>query len=121
ESIHASSATEASDLRKQADDDVAGIRDWSKQEIARIREETDERIAHRKTKLEGEIETHAATIEHRIELVQARVAQFEAEMAAFFEKLVAEDDPTRFAAMAESLPEPPPFDNEAWSDAALDA
>ena len=28
----------------------------------------------------------------------------------FFERLLAEDDPTRFAAMAESLPEPPPFD-----------
>ena len=31
-------------------------------------------------------------------------------MAAFFERLFAEEDPTRFAAMAESLPEPPPFD-----------
>ena len=121
ESIHAGSATEASDLRKQADDDVAGIREWSKQEIARIREETDERIAHRKTKLEGEIETHAAAVELRIERVKNRVSQFEAEMAAFFERLLAEDDPTQLAAMAEKLPEPPPFDDEAWSDAALDA
>ena len=51
---------EATDLRKQADDDVAGIRDWSKAEIARIREETDERITHRKAGLEREIEEHAA-------------------------------------------------------------
>jgi hypothetical protein len=119
ESIHADSANEATDLRKQADDDVAAIRDWSKAEIARIREETDERITHRKHKLDQEIEGHAAQIEHRIELVQARVAQFEAEMAAFFELLVNEPDPTRFAAMAENLPEPPAFDSEAWSDAAL--
>jgi hypothetical protein len=113
EHIHAASATEATDLRKQADDDVAAIRDWSKAEIARIREETDERITHRKTALESEIEEHAAYIERRIERVQARVNAFEAEMAEFFDRLLAENDPTRFAAMAESLPEPPPFDGEA--------
>ena len=33
-------------------------------------------------------------------------------MAAFFERLLAEDDPTRFAAMAEPLPEPPSFDSD---------
>lgn len=113
EHIHATSATEATELRKQADDDVAAIRDWSKAEIARIREETDERITHRKAGLENEIEEHAAYIERRIERVQARVNAFEAEMAEFFDRLLAEDDPTRFAAMAESLPEPPPFDGEA--------
>ena len=113
ESIHASSASEATDLRKQADEDIAAIRDWSKAEIARIREETDERISHRKTTLEHEIEEHAAFIEARIERVQARVDAFEAEMAAFFERLLAEEDPTRFAAMAESLPEPPSFDGPA--------
>lgn len=110
EGIHTESATEAADLRKTADDDVAAIREWSKAEIARIREETDERITHRKGRLEREIEAHAAEIEHRVERVQARVDAFEAEMAAFFERLLAEEDPTRFAAMAESLPEPPPFD-----------
>jgi hypothetical protein len=110
ENIHADSATEATELRKLADDDVAAIREWSKAEIARIREETDERIAHRKNNLEAEIEEHAAAIEARIERVQARVNAFETDMSEFFERLLAEQDPTRFAAMAESLPEPPPFD-----------
>ncbi|HET9756255.1 MAG TPA: hypothetical protein VFP66_07120 [Candidatus Limnocylindrales bacterium] len=116
ESIHASTSDESTELRKKADDDIAAIREWSKAEIARIREETDERVTHRKEKLEREIEAHAAEIEGRIERVQARVASFEAEMAMFFERLLAEDDPTRFAAMAETLPEPPPFDaDEAWA------
>jgi hypothetical protein len=116
ESIHASTSDEATELRKKADDDIAGIREWSKTEIARIREETDERIAHRKDVLEREIEAHAAQIEARIERVQRRVATFESEMATFFERLLAEEDPTRFAAMAESLPEPPPFDaDSAWN------
>ena len=112
EAIHADSASEATDLRKRCDDDVAAVREWSKTEIARIREETDERIVHRKNKLERQIEEHASEIEARIERVQARVSAFEAEMAAFFERLLAEDDPTRFAAMAESLPEPPSFDGD---------
>ena len=112
ETIHETTATEATELRKQADDDVAAIREWSKAEIARIREETDERIVHRKSRLEREIEAHTASIQERIDRVQARVDTFEAEMAAFFERLLGEEDPTRFASMAESLPEPPSFDGE---------
>lgn len=112
EGIHTSTADEATELRKKADDDVSKIRDWSKAEIARIREETDERIAHRKEVLEREIEAHAAHIESRIERVQSRVTAFEADMAAFFERLFAEEDPTRFAAMAETMPEPPAFDGD---------
>jgi hypothetical protein len=119
ESIHATTAVEATELRKQADDDVAAIREWSKAEIARIREETDERITHRKARLEREIDAHAADIEERIERVQRRVDGFEGEMAAFFERLLAEGDATRFAAMAESLPEPPPFDSETFDDARV--
>ena len=111
EGIHAGSADEATALRKKADDDIAGVREWSKNEIARIREETDERIAHRKEVLEREIEAHAAQIEARIERIQSRVTSFEGEMDFFFERLLAEDDPTRFAAMAETLPEPPAFDD----------
>ncbi|HEY4633686.1 MAG TPA: hypothetical protein VIH00_07185 [Candidatus Limnocylindrales bacterium] len=112
ETIHTDSANEATELRKRADDDVASIREWSKAEIARIRDETDQKINGRKADLEEEVEEHAAAIERRIERVQARVAAFEAEMDAFFERLLGEEDPTRFAAMAESLPEPPPFDGE---------
>jgi hypothetical protein len=122
ESIHASTADEATELRKKADDDIASVRDWSKTEIARIREETDERIQHRKDVLEREIEAHAAQIEARIERVQQRVTGFESQMAAFFERLLGEEDPTRFAAMAESLPEPPPFDADAaWEPAPVAA
>ena len=103
-----------------ADDDVAAIRDWSKAEIARIREETEDRIAQRKAALEHEIEAHAAAVERRIERVQARVAAFEAEMADFFDRLTAEEDPTRLAAMAENLPEPPSFDStEPWEPVGL--
>lgn len=113
EEIHGRSAGLASDLRKRADDDVAGIRDWQKAEIARIKEETDQRISGRKGELETQLETHAAVIEQAIDKVQSQVSAFETEMARFFELLVVEQDPTRFAAMAENLPEPPPFEGLA--------
>lgn len=110
ESIHGHSSTEAAGLRRTADDDVAGVREWSKAEIARIREETETKITDRKARLETEIEQHAAVIEREIDAVQKTVAAFEEEMAAFFERLLGEEDPSRFATMAENLPEPPSFD-----------
>lgn len=111
ETIHGRSAGDAALLRRKADDDVAAVREWSKAEIARIREETETRISDRKARLETEIEHHAAVIEREIDASQKTVAAFEAEMAAFFERLLVEDDPTRFATMAEHLPEPPAFDD----------
>jgi len=111
EQIHARSSTEAANLRRQADDDVAAVREWSKSEIARIREETEAKISERKGQLEFQIENHAAVIEREIESVQSTVAGFEADMAAFFERLLAEEDPTQFATMAENLPEPPSFES----------
>ncbi len=109
EEIHARSASNVTDLRKEADDDVAGIRDWSKAEIARIREETEVRITDRKAELEGQLERHAGVIESEIDRIQGQVTGFEEEMAYFFEKLLTEEDPTKFAVMAENLPEAPRF------------
>jgi hypothetical protein len=107
EEIHAASAAEAAELRRQADDDVAAVREWSKTEIARIREETEARIALRKTALDGEMDQHGLVVESRVQQVGATVAEFEAQMEAFFERLRSEEDPTRIAAMAERMPEPP--------------
>jgi hypothetical protein len=107
EEIHAASAVEAAELRRRADDDVAAVREWSKAEIARIREETEARIALRKTALDGEMDQHGLVVESRVQQVGATVAAFEQEMVAFFERLRTEDDPTRIAAMAERMPEPP--------------
>lgn len=105
--IHAGATNEAADLRGSADSDIAAIRDWSKAEIARVREQTETRIAARKAALEEELVQHAATIETRTERVAAVVAAYEAELAGFFERLNAEEDPTRIATMAETMPEPP--------------
>jgi hypothetical protein len=107
EEIHTASANEAAELRRRADDDLASIREWSKAEIASIREQTEGKINARKSGLDVEIDSHAATIEVRVERVTGAVAAYEAEMAEFFERMSSEDDPTRIATMAETMPEPP--------------
>jgi hypothetical protein len=123
EAIHGRSSTEAATLRRTADVDVASIREWSKTEIARIREETETKINDRKAQLERQIDEHAAVIEREIEAVTATVSSFEAEMASFFERLLAAEDPARFATMAETLPAAPSFDGivAAATAAAVDA
>ena len=40
-------------------------------------------------------------------------------MAYFFEVLLAEEDPTKLASMAQNLPEPPDFDDEVADPPAL--
>ncbi len=107
--IHARSTDEVNGLRHAADDDMTGVREWSKAEIARIREETEHRIEDRRSLLDRELEGHTAVVEREVAIVGEQVATFEADMDRFFEQLLAEDDPSRFAALAASLPEPPIF------------
>jgi hypothetical protein len=111
EQIRTRSTTGATELRRHADDDVATIKDWSKVEIARLREETERRVGIRREQLEGQLERHAALVEHEVEKIRGRLGAFEAEMGQFFDDLVGEDDPAVFAARAATLPEPPSFDD----------
>ena len=114
ESIREGATEGAATLRKRSDDDIAGIRDWSKAEIARIREETDNRIATRKGLLEGELSSHAASVNNRVEEVQFEVDRFKADMDEYFDRLSNESDPSRLATMVEAMPDLPSF--EAWAD-----
>ena len=122
ERIHTRSAEEVEGLRRVADEDIASIKDWSKAEIARIRAETEERIAERKQELELSLEGHAALIEREIEHVQARIAEYEAEMDAFFVRLEEIDDPSEFGSVATEMPEPPSLEEASATAraAALD-
>jgi hypothetical protein len=107
EQIHAASTDEAAALRRNADDDVAAVREWSKAEIARIREEAEVRVAARKVELDAEMELHGRVVEARVEQVNSTISEFESQMTTFFERLMAEQDPTRIATMAEAMPDPP--------------
>jgi hypothetical protein len=112
-SIRERSADQADALRQRADEDIEGIHAWSERELARIREETDRRIERRRTRLDEELESNTAEADHQAERVEATVEAFDHEMTRFFEGLLAEDDPARFAALAASLPMPPSLEAEA--------
>jgi hypothetical protein len=114
ETIRTRSTEGVAALRQHADDDIAAIREWSKAEIARIKEETDQKITGRKATLEAEVEGYSRAVDKRVDDVQRTVAEFEASMAAFFERLLAEEDPARLATLAERMPEPPAL--EPWTD-----
>jgi hypothetical protein len=77
--------------------------------MERIRVETEQRISRRRDLLEQELQEYNSAIELDIDHVQKRVASFETEVAAFFEKLQQESDPTVFASMAAQMPDPPEF------------
>ena len=111
EQIRSRSTTGATELRRHADDDVATVKEWSKAEITRIREETERRVGMRREQLEGQLERHAALVEHEVEKVRGRLAAFETQMGQFFDDLAGENDPAVFAARAANLPEPPSFDD----------
>jgi hypothetical protein len=107
EAIRTRATTEATGLRKRADDDVAAIREWSKAEMARVRQETDNRIEARKAELAAETGRHAASVDRLVDQVQSTVSSFEADMDRFFTDLLAEADPARLATLAEQAPNPP--------------
>jgi hypothetical protein len=114
EAIRAGAKDGEQALRVRSDEDVAGIKEWSRAEIARIKEETERRIEARKLGLDEELAAHAAAIEQRVGAVESTVAGYRNEMGAYAERLGHEDDPARLATLAETMPEPPVL--EALSD-----
>lgn len=111
EQLRAEAATSSTELRKQADEDVSAIREWSRAQLARIREETERRSADRKARLDRDLEIRTIRLDARIEAVGAVTADFEARMTAFYDTLLAENDPARLAGLAERLPDSPGFED----------
>jgi hypothetical protein len=126
EAIRAESTDEAAALRKRVDDDIAAIREWSKVEMARIKAETEHRIEERRADAINESQRHLDAVEEMVGQVQATVSAFEADTEQFFQRLLAETDPARLAAMAEQAPETPDLSGDlpkptGWTDRATDA
>lgn len=109
EQIKGRSVADADALRRHAEEDVAGIKEWSRTAIARIREQAENRIAGRRGQLDGQLTRHAALVEQNVARIEVQIASFEAEMAAFFDELLAETDVSMLAARAQQMPEAPAF------------
>ena len=109
EQLLAGSDHQTVSLRNAAEADVSSINDWAASEMERIRVETERRIARRRELLEQELQDHAASTQVEIAGVRKQVSDYEAQVSAFFERLLQESDPTVFAAMAAQMPDPPLF------------
>jgi hypothetical protein len=83
-----------------------------------VRQETEERIEARKSELATESERHAESVEQLVADVQGVVDRFKTDMDGFFERLLAEDDPARLAALAEQAPDAPDLSGDG--PAAID-
>ena len=114
EEIRAGSKEGEDALKVRSDEDIAGIREWSRGEIARIKEATEGKISARKSTLSAELEAHAGAIESRVAEVEGTADSYRTAMAAYAARLVEEEDPSYLATMAESMPEPPSL--EALAD-----
>jgi hypothetical protein len=112
EAIRAGSTDEAAALRKRVDEDIANIREWSKVEMARIKAETEHRIEERRADAINESQRQLDAVEQQVLQVQSTVSAFEGDMDRFFEKLLAENDPARLAALAEQAPDAPDLSGE---------
>ena len=110
-SLRTASAGTTTSLKRQAEEDVTAIREWSKAELARIREEADQRTHDRRARLERDLAGSAAGLDGRVNAVHVALEDFEHRMASFFEQLMAEEDPARLAGLAERLPDAPTFDD----------
>jgi len=121
EAIRAASTVTTAELRKTADADMAGIREWSKAELARIREETEQRLADRRAQLVQDTEAEALASENRLGQLEQAIRAFEAETEAFFDTLLAEEDPARLAGLAERMPAPPALGDFATAPVDLSA
>lgn len=94
-------------LRSAAAEDLNTIRDQSRAQIEKVRTEADERTTRRQEQLERELDECRSAVDVEVERVRMNVDAFQAELARFFEQLVAETDPTSFARLAAQIPDPP--------------
>ena len=110
EKVRSRAGAEASELKRLAEDDVAGIRSWAKSEIERIRGEADTQIDGRRDRLEQHLVHHGTIIDGEIDRVSEAVEGYRHELDSFFASLAAEREPSEIARLADTVPGPPDFE-----------
>lgn len=125
------SATTTAALRETALAEIAALREREAAEVERVRLESGRLISERERRLAEELEATARAADERIAAIRTVVERFRDEMDDFTDRLRAAEDPVDLAAIAASMPAPPPLpdvagasvtsaDDEARSDDAGD-
>jgi hypothetical protein len=102
--------SEATELRRMADDDVERIERTAAEEIQRIKDDAERQVGERRGALAEYLERHAALIDTEIGRIHGAVADYGSELDGFFGRLAEEQNPAEIARLAGLLPEPPDLD-----------
>jgi hypothetical protein len=108
--MRAGAAARADELRTRAEQDVAGIGEWSRAEIARIEAETQRKVEQRRSQLAEQLDEHDRRSSSEIAALEAQVEQYEGELALFFAQLGEITDPDTFITAARRMPRLPQAD-----------
>jgi hypothetical protein len=106
-------AEEADELRRRSELDVAGIADWVREESDRIRVEAERKVEARQQQLSLQLTAHDHQGEREVDSLRTRLSEYEKELAGFFKRLEAINDPAAFGAAAKQMPRPPAIGQKA--------
>jgi hypothetical protein len=108
--MRAAAAARSDELRSRAEQDVAGIGEWSRAEIVRIEAETQRKVEQRRAQLAEQLDEHDRRSSAEIAALEAQVEQYEGELALFFAQLGEITDPDTFITAARRMPRLPETD-----------
>jgi hypothetical protein len=108
--MRAAATARADELRSRAEQDVAGIGEWSRAEIVRIEAETQRKVEQRRSQLAEQLDEHDRRSSAEIAALEAQVEQYEGELALFFAQLGEITDPDTFITAARRMPRLPQSD-----------
>ena len=111
--MRATAAARSDELRSRAEQDVAGIGEWSRAEIVRIEAETQRKVEQRRAQLAEQLDEHDRRSSAEIAALEAQVEQYEGELALFFAQLGEVTDPDTFISAARRMPRLPQTDPTA--------
>jgi hypothetical protein len=119
--MRAAATARADELRTRAEQDVAGIGEWSRAEIVRIESETQRKVEQRRSQLAEQLDEHDRRSSSEIAALEAQVEQYEGELALFFAQLGEITDPDTFISAARRMPRLPQADGGAEGEDSEEA
>jgi hypothetical protein len=118
EQVRAREASQADRMRELAGEDMKAIEAWASGETKRIQAERKRRATELHEKLESNLAEHRSKVDREVEGVEAAIANYRADVEAFFARLDSETDLVLIAQQAAKRPVFPSLETVAEDDSA---
>jgi len=109
EGLRGEATTQQTALREAAADDVTQLRDQAKAQAQLVRDASERRVQERRQLVDDAIAEYGRAVEAELKRVEESIAAWEQELDRFYGQLADETDPTMFASLASTMPNPPEF------------